>query len=97
MDRNEIADVISALRANLEAAQKAGQGHDIRFTMDEVEVELNVATTGDAKAEGGIKFWVLNFGAGMKSKDEHTQKVRLKMKAVDMDGKPLLVSDRGTK
>ena len=97
MDRNEIADVIASLRANLEAAQKAGEGHDVRFLMDEVEVELNVTTTGDAKAEGAMKFWVLNFGAEVKSKDEQTQKIRLKLKTVDRDGKPLLVSDRDTR
>jgi hypothetical protein len=92
-NRNEIADVLASLRASLEAAQKAGAGHDVRFVMNEIEIELNVTTSGDAKAEGGIKFWVLNFGAEVKSKDEHTQKIRLKLKAVDKAGNSLEMSD----
>jgi Trypsin-co-occurring domain 2 len=96
-DGNELSQVLAGLRANLETAQKAGENHEIRFLMDEIEVELNVATTGETKAEGGIKFWVLNFGGETKANDQQTQKVKLKMKVVDRGGRPLLVSRRDTK
>jgi hypothetical protein len=58
---------------------------------------LHIATTGEKKAEGGIKFWVLNLGGEMKGKDEHVQKIKLTMKAVDKDGKPFPVSGVGTR
>jgi hypothetical protein len=94
---NELADVLAGLRVNLEAAQKAGVGHDVRFAIDTIEVELHVATTGEKKAQGGIKFWVLNLGGEAAGKDEHIQKIKLTMKAVDKDGKPLAVSSADTR
>jgi hypothetical protein len=94
---NELADVLAGLRANLETAQKAGEGHDVRFAIDTIELELHVATTGETKAEGGIKFWVLNLGGGASGKDEHIQKIKLTMKAVDKGGKPIAVSGAGTR
>ena len=94
---NELSDVLAGLRANLEIAQKAGVGHDVRFAIDTIEVELHVATTGEKKAEGGIKFWVLNLGGEAKGKDEHIQTIKLTMKAVDKDGKPVAVSNTSTR
>lgn len=97
LNANELADVLAGFRTNLEAAQKAGEGHDVRFAIDTIEVELHLATTGEKKAEGGIKFWVLNLGGEATGKDEHIQKIKLTMKAIDKVGKPIAVSGAGTR
>jgi hypothetical protein len=94
MDRLELQKVIARLREDLTAAQKEGEGKDLRFLADEVGVELQVSVTDEGHADGGIKFWVLNASAGAKATDATTQKISLKLKVVDKAGNPVKVSDK---
>jgi hypothetical protein len=93
MDGLELADVLAQLRANLAQAQQEGAGHDLRFALDDVEVELHVAVTKEGTGKAGVKFWVINAEAGGKISDVTTQKITLKMKVLDK-GEPAQVADR---
>lgn len=97
MSMPELSQVLAKLREDLASAQRDGEGKDVRFLVDDVEIELQVALTDEGQANGGIKFWVLNAGAGIKAVDTTTQKLKLKLKVVDRAGKPLLVSDKDTR
>jgi hypothetical protein len=94
MDGLELADVLAQLRANLAQAQQEGAGQDLRFALDDIEVELQVAVTKEGTGKAGVKFWVINAEAGGKLSDVTTQKIKLKMKAVDKDGHPLAIADK---
>ena len=58
-ERLELAAMIKALRSQLVEAQAEGEGEDIRFTIEDVELELQIAA--EKQASGGIsaKFYVL--------------------------------------
>jgi hypothetical protein len=79
----ELSQVLADLRDELVKAQTAGEGSDVRFLIDDVEVELQFAVTGEGKAKAGFK--VLSFGAEAEAKGSGaaTQKLRLKLKVVD--------------
>ena len=78
MDGLELSDVLDQLRANLARAQKKGAGQDLRFSLDDVEVEFQVAVTKEGTGKAGVKFWVINAEACGKFADVTTQKIKLK-------------------
>ena len=61
--------------------------------MQDVQLEVEIATTGTKGAEGGIKVWVVNIGAKVDRSDANTQKVTLKLGPVSPDGTKFKVSD----
>ncbi|MGB5687229.1 MAG: trypco2 family protein [Candidatus Electrothrix sp.] len=94
-DKLELAAMIKALRSQLVEAQQEGEGEEIRFTIEDVELELQV--TAEKQASGGIsaKFYVLTSKLDGSKKDTVTQKLKLKLKAGKADGSPIKVSDHG--
>lgn len=94
----ELAAVIKALREELVLAQRAGEGHDIRFTTNSIDVEFQTVVDYEVGAEGGgkIKFWVLDIdakGSG-KYKRSQTHKIKLTLepllKTIDENGQEVL-------
>lgn len=77
-----LRQMIQNLRAELNAAMQDGEEQDLRFKLEDVELELKVCTSLEAGANGGVKFWVLNFGANAKAKSEDVHTVKLKLKPV---------------
>ena len=94
MDGLGLADVLAQLRANLAQALQEGAEQDLRFALDDVEVELQVAVTKEGIGKAGVKFWVINAEAGGKISVVTTQKIKLKMKVVDKDGRPMAIADK---
>ncbi len=92
-DKLELAAMIKALRSQLIEAQQEGEGEEIRFTIEDVELELQI--TAEKQASGGIsaKFYVLTSKLDGSKKDTVTQKLKLKLKVGKADGKPLEVAD----
>jgi len=84
----DLVEVIRQLRGQLQAAMKAGGKEELRFQVEDLELELQVAITRSASAEGEaggkLKFWVLEFGGSGKvggslgSERVQTLKLRLK-------------------
>lgn len=92
----ELSQMIQSLRAELAKAQQAGAGEEIRFTVEDVEIELDIAA--EEAIEGGIaaKFYVLTSHYKANKKDAVTQRIKLKLKPVGSDGQPINVSDSET-
>lgn len=57
----QLAEVIQELRQSLAVASDEGEGQDIRFDVNTVEVELQVLVEKSVGGKGGSKldFWVL--------------------------------------
>jgi len=81
----ELAEVIQTLRENLAEAQSQGEGQNIRFNVNSVEVELQTVIEKEAGAGGKIKFWVVDGELSGKYKNSATHKIKLSLQAVDMN------------
>jgi hypothetical protein len=79
--------MLAQLRSDLLEARAEGEGtEDLRFLVDDIEIELQMATTQDEESGMGIKFWVLNAEAKGKSAAAATQKLKLRLKAQGREG-----------
>jgi Trypsin-co-occurring domain 2 len=77
-----LADLIDAVRGQLEAAARNGNGRDLQFEVQEVNLEVDVTTTGTREGQAGVQVWVLTLGAKGSKSNAATHKVTLKMNAV---------------
>lgn len=93
--RIPLAKMLAELRAELLAAQDEGTGKNLRFLVDDIELELQVATTQEDTGGVGIKFWVINADAKLKDAEVNTQKVKLKLALVDQAGNRQVPIDSG--
>lgn len=79
----ELAEVISALREEINIAKQNAENQDIRFNINNVEIELQTVVEYEAGAEasGKVRFWVVdaNTKASGKWKDAVTQKIKLSL------------------
>lgn len=93
MERIGLAETIDALRSELAAAVEKAQGQEIQFPIGSVQLEFQVGVTWDTEARGGVKFWVLELGAGGSYANESVQKVTLNLEApVDAEGRAVKVT-----
>ncbi|MBF0346085.1 MAG: hypothetical protein HQL81_00315 [Magnetococcales bacterium] len=91
----ELSSAIANLRDELLTAQHQGNNKEIRFKVEEIDLDLSVAATKTGGVEAGVKFWVIDAKAKGEVKSESIMKVRLKLKPMNSDGgSPVLVSDR---
>ena len=84
-DRVELSSLIKSLRSELTKAQKEGEGQDLRFTVDSIELELQVTTTDQAGGGGGVKFWVFNASGKVDVSEASMQKMKLSMKLAESE------------
>ena len=97
-ERTELADTIVSLRRELLEAQKRGEKEDLRFRVEEAEVEVQAAVTKEAGVRGGVKFWVYSAEASGKLASQAVHKISLKLEPLTSGGKEdLLISDTGGK
>lgn len=73
----ELADLIWKLRSELTRAMFGGEGKDLRFRAESVQLELTVAVERVSDPAVKVKFWVLDGSAGRKHGNTATQKVTL--------------------
>jgi hypothetical protein len=90
LNRIELKDSIAALRKELTESIIASQGEGLRFEVGEVMLEFHVEVERSVEGKGGIKFWVVELGAGAADKDKAIHKVSIPLKPVRRDGKPVL-------
>ncbi|MCI5137158.1 MAG: hypothetical protein D3922_01790 [Candidatus Electrothrix sp. AR1] len=80
-EKLELAAMIKALRSELVKAQQEGEGEEIRFTIEDVELEVQVAAERQFKGGVAAKFYVLTSKVDGSKTDRVTQKLKLKLKA----------------
>lgn len=92
----QLVEIITALRSDIEAAIKEGEGKAVRFDLEEVEVELHTQITKSANGIAGVEveFKVLGFDLGKASGEvtgsvakENAHTIRLKLKPSISDSK----------
>jgi hypothetical protein len=81
-----LAELIGDLRKELIKAQREGSDDEIRFLLEEVEVEVEVTSAKKATGEAGVEFWVVNTKAGGEIATESVQTLKLKLKPQKGDG-----------
>ncbi|GAB0150498.1 hypothetical protein McPS_32400 [Marichromatium sp. PS1] len=96
-DGTPLADTLKELRRELEEAWREGEGKDIRFGVDSIDVELQVTVSKSAEAGADFKLWVINGDAKGEVAGESLQKLHLTLSPYRVDDKgnrePLLIND----
>jgi hypothetical protein len=96
--RIELAQVISQLREELQTAQRAGQGEDLRFELGPVELELTVAVDRQGGPDAKVRFWVIELGASGKFASNATQRIKLildpRESGQEGDRRPVIAGDK---
>jgi NTP-dependent ternary system trypsin peptidase co-occuring protein len=91
----ELVQAIDALRAQLTAAVERSRGQRVQFELGEVEIEFTVSLSRDAKAEGGVKIWVLSLGASGARSSAAVQRLKVTLKPTDTHtGQSPQIADR---
>lgn len=85
-----LQEAIAALRAELIESVVASHGERLRFEVGEITMEFQIEVERSIEAKGGLKFYVVEFGASGTEKDKNVHKVVIPLKPVRVDGKPIL-------
>ncbi len=93
MDDSQVplADAIRALRQQLSASIREGEGQDLRFQMGTVELQLQLDLSREVGGEAGASFWVVSVGAKGSSATTSRHSVKLTMEPVTSGGAAILV------
>ena len=77
MAEMSLSDVLVQLRKELEDAQEKAKDENLKLTVKDIEVELQVATTKEANGKVGFKVWLLEGETGGGYTREQTHKLKL--------------------
>ncbi|SOD66815.1 hypothetical protein SAMN06297387_12736 [Streptomyces zhaozhouensis] len=89
----ELADLLASLRSELNRARLDAAGEDVRFRVGSIDLELQVAVEKSADAKAGVRFWVVSLDGGGSVKSTHTHTVRISLAAETGGGDPVLTGD----
>lgn len=78
-----LAETIQRVREELSEAQDAGAGHQFRFQVDEVEVELGVEVRKEGGINGKVQLGVVTVGADGRGATGSTHRVTLRLSVTD--------------
>jgi hypothetical protein len=83
----ELSKVIRDLRSELEKAVVVATGEKLRFEMQDIELEMEVAIEASGKAGAKARFWVVDVEAESAVRRASTQRIKLSLKpALVIDG-----------
>lgn len=88
----ELAEVVSQLRYELQAAMMARPDDDLRFELGPVEIEAVVAVERQRSGSGQVRFYVAELGGNGQLTASETQRIKLVLQPVAADGRPPWVS-----
>lgn len=89
----DLAEMVESLRRELQASLERGKNHTVAFDVEKVELELKVAVSRKAGAEGGVAFWVVKAGASIQAGRDTTHTFKLTLVPVlSASGERLKVS-----
>ncbi|MDQ0990204.1 trypco2 family protein [Streptomyces sp. V3I7] len=89
----ELADLLASLRSELDRARTDADGKDVRFRINSIDLELQVAVEKSADAKAGVRFWVVSVGGGAAAKSSRTHTIKLSLDARTDTGDPVLTGD----
>ncbi|MEU3920084.1 trypco2 family protein [Streptomyces sp. NPDC029004] len=75
----QLHQMISALRTELETAQKESAEEQLRFGVSGVELEATVQVTVGGGGKAGVRFWVIEATGGMDKNKATTQRIKLNL------------------
>jgi len=78
------------LRVELSKSILASEGEQIRFEVGDIELEVQFVVEQSKEGKGGLKFWVVEMGGGVTNKDTITHRIKITLKPIGKDGKPVL-------
>lgn len=91
-----LAQALVNLRKDLEIAQKEGAGQDIKFKVEEVEVEFQISASskvgGGGSGELNAGFWKLALKVDVEKSDQVSHKVKFKLRPETNKGEDVKVS-----
>jgi Trypsin-co-occurring domain 2 len=88
-----LGEALGSLRRELAAAIEEWEGEALRFRLGPVEVEFTMGVTREVGAEGGVKWWVISFGAKGSRETMATQRVKLSLTPVAAAGEEVLAPE----
>jgi Trypsin-co-occurring domain 2 len=89
----ELAALLSSLRSEIDRARLDSAGKDVRFRVDAIDLELQVAVEKTAEADAGVRFWVVSMGGKGAAKSTETHVIKMKLGAVTSTGESVLTGD----
>ncbi|GCA69219.1 hypothetical protein MiYa_00744 [Microcystis aeruginosa NIES-2519] len=85
-----LRETLEALRVELSKSILASEGEQIRFEVGDIELEVQFVVEQSKEGKGGLKFWVVEMGGGVTNKDTITHRIKIPLKPIWKDGKPVL-------
>ena len=89
----DLADALTALHEQLAEAQVRSSDSPIRFSVEEVTVELGMELQRSARGDGGLRFGVVSVTGGGERARHATHTVSLRLSAHTAAGGAVDVSD----
>jgi hypothetical protein len=86
-----LADMIAALRSELEDAQRRAAAEKLRFGITDIEVEATVQIMRNTGGRAGVQFWVVQAGGEHTRGNATTHRIKLNLSLPD----PFLIADEG--
>jgi hypothetical protein len=75
-----LAEAVRQLRAELLAATEEGEAQDLKFTVESVDLELNLVLDTRGKYEGRLALWKVSAGGGREKGRQETHRMTLRLK-----------------
>jgi hypothetical protein len=93
VDKIGLAEVILALRQELNASMAAAEGSDLKFKLGDVSIELELSVERSASGNGGLRFWVINAGGEYTRAQGNTHRITVPLTPLTADGAPVYTGD----
>ncbi|MEU3509028.1 trypco2 family protein [Streptomyces longwoodensis] len=89
----ELATLLAALRSEISRARLDAAGEEVRFRINAIDLELQVAVEKSAEANAGVRFWVVSLGGKGSVKSAETHTIKISLAAETDTGEPVLTGD----
>jgi hypothetical protein len=83
-----LAEVIGQVRDELEQAQRDGEGRDLKFSVEKVNLEFAVQVRREGNGRAELRIGVLTAGGGGTAAKDRTHTIQIELKPQGRDGNP---------
>ena len=90
----ELASVIKAVREELKKSVEESRDESIRFKVDRIQLDLQIALSHSHEGSAGLKVWVLTGDAKASRSSGTTHTVTVELSARTGDGDAVMTSPR---